>query len=111
MSNEIKTHHLKTIQDIYDVVDENNMDFFLEDFKMFLIECVKAKLFSKAALSVLGITQDETNGLTLEEFEWIEDGKHDNHGTIVGLKNENGKTISEINITELANQINIPENE
>lgn len=93
-----KEHHFKTIQEIYDAVDENNIDFFLQDFKMFMIECVKAKMLNRIACQVAG---EEETGLELTDFHWIEDGKHINHGAIISSFDGSVK----VDLTELFDKI------
>jgi len=39
----LKTHLLDTVPSIIRVVDEKNLDFFLADFRQFLLFCIRTK--------------------------------------------------------------------
>lgn len=91
---EIKNHDLKTIQDIINVVDENNIEYFLEDFRMFLVDVVKTKLLVKAVSAQCDV---DASGLVGDSFNWIEDGKHDNHGTFLTVSDEKDSVTVDVN--------------
>jgi hypothetical protein len=76
---------------------KNNIDFFLVDFKIFMIECVKAKMLNRIACQISG---EEEIGLELRDFHWIEDGKHIDHGTIITSYDGSVK----IDVNEVLNQ-------
>jgi hypothetical protein len=59
----MKTHKIKTIQDVVNAVDEKNIDAFLVDFKSFLTT----------------ITILKVNGSIpkIETMTWVDDGKND----------------------------------
>lgn len=85
MEQKPKEHFLRTIQDVYNVIDDKNIDFFLEDFRMFAVDCVKAKLLNRLACEMSG---EKEQPLTLEHFHWIEDGKHESHGTFISTDDD-----------------------
>lgn len=97
---EVKNHFLKSIQDIYDVIDEENIEFFLEDFRMFAVDCVKAKMINKLACSM---AEEKEVGLEIEHFHWIEDGKHDNHGCFI--TESDGKNSVTIDVNDTSDKI------
>lgn len=104
---EVKNHYIKTIQDFVDVVTIENFDNFLIDFKMFLVEVIKAKAITKMAIEIAGSTEDDR--ILVEQFHWIEDGKHDNHG--VTMESTDGSVRLDLTeIFEKMNHIDIPEN-
>lgn len=97
---EVKNHYLKTMQDVLEVVDQNNMEFFLEDFRLFITEVVKAKMVNKLAYELSG---EKEIPLELENFHWIEDGKHDNHGTFITATD--GKNSVTIDVNHISDKI------
>lgn len=62
-----KTHKLKTIQDIVDVVDKDNLKNFIIDLEMWL------------AIEIQSRPLRPLMKMKTDEFDWIEDGKHDPH--------------------------------
>lgn len=65
MTNE---HKLKTIEDIVEVVNINNLDNFIIDFKNFLSSRIVAKEITK-----IGVIEIQTAVF----FHWIDDGKNE----------------------------------
>jgi hypothetical protein len=73
----MKTHKIKTIQDVVNAVDEKNMDAFLTDFKSFL-----------TAITILKVNGSIPK---IETMTWVDDGKND---VTIDLKdNENGNNL------------------
>lgn len=62
-------HEIKTLVDILEVVNENNLENFTEDFKTYLQTMILIKGFSKSMSS--------EEFLRSTRLIWIDDGKHD----------------------------------
>ena len=73
-----KEYQIKTVQDMVDCTNENNLDNFLTDLKGYL---TTANMLQTIEESVYG-TKEE---IGTDGFTWIDDGKHE--ATInVGVK-------------------------
>lgn len=83
--NEPIVYNLKTIKDIIDVVDSENIDYFIHDFSTFLKSLLTLKASAKLSNEYLPQElKDELNGeeIKIEDlmvepdlFEWVDDGK------------------------------------
>ncbi len=64
----MNTHKIETLQDIIKCTNENNLDSFLKDFKIFL---QMANSFKK----IDGL-QGELSRRSVDQFIWIDDGEN-----------------------------------
>ena len=92
-----KIHTIKTIEDITNVVNKDNIDNFLIDFRLFLEMAIESKpelhvdtimdfFKGKAKIARMDKTQ----------FNWLEDGKHNGYKT---YKDATGKIVKKVKIT------------
>ena len=82
-----KRYKIKTIEDITDVITEDNLEYFLKDFKNFL----ESYLFAKQLINSL----EEDEGVKKSEkiassFTWIDDKKHDAKIIFHGVDDKKG---------------------
>jgi hypothetical protein len=78
-------HEIKTIQDIYRVVTNENIDCFMKDLRNSLDVFLSLSDLSKAICNASGI--DEKLGeLIPEKYIWIDDGKIDMAIMIINFK-------------------------
>jgi len=66
------TYEIKTMQDILECVNQNNVDSFLTDFKGYLTTAIMLKELAE----LVGETEDAKKIMT-DGFTWIDDGKND----------------------------------
>ena len=64
----MNTHKIETLQDIIKCTNENNLDNFLKDFRVFL---QMANSFKK----IDGL-QGELSRRSVDQFIWIDDGEY-----------------------------------
>lgn len=69
-----KEYKIKTIDEIFEVVNEDNVDCFLEDFSNF----VKIKVSMRKIIEDFSISTCKPS----TGFNWIDDGKNDAEITI-----------------------------
>ena len=74
----MKTHKLKTIKDILDVVDEKNIKAFLNDFRDWLVFKTAVKKADKAIEKIGAIVKMKNENT----MTWIDDGKNNSKITI-----------------------------
>lgn len=72
-----KQYELTTIQDIINVVNPDNVDAFLKDFKGFLKAAVSYNEVYKLVRSTNENAHDLPKNVTLDKMIWIDDGKND----------------------------------
>ncbi len=70
-------HKLRTLEDILGVVDEGNLDDFLQDFGGWLRFTLTVGTIKDTFEDIARVEQPERGTMT-----WIEDGKHDANITI-----------------------------
>jgi hypothetical protein len=78
-----KEHKIKTVQDMINCTNEDNLDNFLTDLRGYLSTAHMLKSFAE----LVGETKEQKE-IGTDGFTWIDDGKHD--ATIsVGVKKQN----------------------
>lgn len=68
-----KKHKIKTIQHIVNIVNKDNIDNFIIDFRHFLDAVIATKDFNNS---------NKQNKTIIKELYWTDDGKHDNKITV-----------------------------
>lgn len=69
-----KTYKIKTVQDMIDCTNKDNLDDFLVDLKGLLTEAHAIRTIAEFLGKGLHV---EKQKITTEGFTWIDDGKHD----------------------------------
>lgn len=74
---------------LHDIINENNVEDFVEDFRTYIIRY--AKYISKVRELIPDFCEGKSNTEIAQGImKWIDDGKHDDLGTIVfAMKTQN----------------------
>lgn len=92
MKKKKETHKGYTIESwsyLHDIINENNVEDFVEDFRTYIIRY--AKYISKVRELIPDFCEGKSNTeIAKGIMEWIDDGKHGDLGTIVfAMKTQN----------------------
>ena len=76
---------------LHDIINENNVEDFVEDFRTYIIRY--AKYISKVRELIPDFCEGKSNTKIAQGIMgWIDDGKHDDFGTIVlAMKTQQGQ--------------------
>ena len=69
-----KTHRIRTVQDMIDCTNEENLDRFIEDVKSFLTTAHAMKQTADFIGGLNGLSEEERR-ITCDYFDWQDDGK------------------------------------
>jgi len=84
-----KEHTIESWSYLHDIINENNVEDFVEDFRTYIIRY--AKYISKVRELIPDFCEGKSNTEIAQGIMgWIDDGKHDDLGTIMlAMKTQN----------------------